>query len=373
MSSVGRIRSLDGVRGIAAIVVVLYHTTLVARPHLSGETWAWLTQSPLKLLFVGTESVLVFFVLSGVVVALPALRHGFSWATYYPHRVLRLYLPVIASLLVAAALILVIPRDPSTVAEGSWLRDAQATSVTSGSFFSEASLFRVTYDINNVLWSLRWEVVFSLLLPVFVFVASTLRKHALWLGIACAMLSIIGRTFSVDALVYLPVFMMGTLIAVRLHDIEEWGKRQHYLSTWLVLSSVAALFMVFSWLARPVFESGSPGNLILWGLSGAGAGIVIVLAVAWPACRSLLEVRPVQWIGKISFSLYLVHAPILGTFGFLFGDDLWWLTGVVGIPTSIIVAALFFRLVESPSQQLSRSVGKWSGRTVAKATAAPTV
>ncbi|WP_166998462.1 acyltransferase family protein [Paramicrobacterium fandaimingii] len=369
MSSLGRIRSLDGVRGIAAVVVMLYHTSLIARPHLSDETWAWLTQSPLKLLFVGTESVLVFFVLSGVVVALPALRDGFSWATYYPHRVLRLYLPVIASLLVAAALILLVPRDPSTVAEGSWLHDAQATSVSLESFFSEASLFRVTYDINNVLWSLRWELVFSLLLPIFVIVASILRKHALWLGFACAALSIVGRMVAIDALVYLPVFMMGSLIAVRLHDIVEWGNRPHRQSTWLALSMTAAIFMVASWLARPVFESGSIGNLALWGLSGAGAGIIMVLAVAWPAFKRLLEVRPVQWLGKVSFSLYLVHAPILGTLGFLFGDSLWMLTGVVGIPVSIIAAALFFRFVESPSQHLSRNLGTWSGRTVAKVTA----
>ncbi|MCW4459632.1 acyltransferase [Microbacterium sp. MPKO10] len=365
MPSVGRIRSLDGVRGIAAVVVMLYHVTLVARPHLSETTWVWLTQSPLKLLTVGTESVLVFFVLSGLVVALPTLKSTFSWAAYYPHRVLRLYAPVFVSLIIASALILLIPRDPATVPDGSWMRDAQATSVSVQSFFSEASLFRVTYDINNVLWSLRWEVVFSLLLPVFVFIAWMLRKQALWIGVACAALSVVGRVTEINALIYLPVFMMGTLIAVRLDELVAWGQHRGR-GLWIVVATTAAFLMGASWFARPVFESGSIGNLILWGLSGTGAGLVIVLAVAWPGFRSLLEIRPVQWLGKVSFSLYLVHAPLLGTLGFLFGDRYWWLTGIVGIPVSLVVAALFFRFIESPSQKLSKVVGRWSGRTLAK-------
>lgn len=62
-----RILSLDGLRGVAAVGVMLYHFSLVARPELGTPTWALLTQTPVKLLFAGTESVLIFFVLSGLV------------------------------------------------------------------------------------------------------------------------------------------------------------------------------------------------------------------------------------------------------------------------------------------------------------------
>ena len=108
--STPRVRSLDGLRGFAAVGVLLYHLSLVARPELSRATWEWLTQTPLKVLFAGTESVLVFFVLSGLVVTLPALRKGFSWRRYYPTRILRLYLPTFGAVLLAAALILLVPR-----------------------------------------------------------------------------------------------------------------------------------------------------------------------------------------------------------------------------------------------------------------------
>ncbi|MDA4895261.1 acyltransferase family protein, partial [Streptomyces sp. MS2A] len=106
----GRITGLDGLRGVAALVVLLYHASLVARPWLDPAAWTTLTETPLKLLLAGTESVLIFFVLSGIVVALPALRGGFDWARYYPARLLRLYVPVAAALLFAAALIVLLPR-----------------------------------------------------------------------------------------------------------------------------------------------------------------------------------------------------------------------------------------------------------------------
>ena len=137
--SSARITGLDGLRGFASLAVVLYHLSLIARPELSETAWAWLTQSPLKLLFPGTEAVLVFFALSGLVVALPALRSGFAWTRYYPSRLLRLYLPVFGALLFATVLILAIPREAASVPSGSWLRDAQAASVTPVSFLAKAA------------------------------------------------------------------------------------------------------------------------------------------------------------------------------------------------------------------------------------------
>ncbi|MGO1921401.1 MAG: acyltransferase family protein, partial [Microbacterium sp.] len=209
MASSQRISSLDGVRGVASLIVLVYHCSLIAMPHLDETVATWLTQSPLKVLFAGTEAVLVFFVLSGFVVALPVLRDGFSWLRYYPTRVLRLYLPVWASILLATALIVLIPRDPSTMPDDSWMQRAQATNVTWESFFEESLLITNSYDINNVLWSLRWELIFSLALPLFVIVAVVLRRHAIAAAAVACALTVVGRVIDVEALVYLPVFMLG--------------------------------------------------------------------------------------------------------------------------------------------------------------------
>jgi peptidoglycan/LPS O-acetylase OafA/YrhL len=99
-----RVTQLDGLRGIAALVVVACHV-LSTLPGigsvfsdrsvgLSGAAM-WAIFSPLHVLWNGTPAVHLFFVLSGFVLVLPFSRPGVtrSWASYYAKRLLRLYLP----------------------------------------------------------------------------------------------------------------------------------------------------------------------------------------------------------------------------------------------------------------------------------------
>lgn len=353
--STPRVLSLDGLRGFAAVGVMLYHLSLVARPELSDASWAWLTQTPLKLLFAGTESVLVFFVLSGLVVTLPAIRKGFSWRRYYPTRILRLYIPTFAALLIAAALILLIPRDRGLMPDGSWMQNAQASSVSLWSLLGEASLTHRSYEINNVLWSLRWEVIFSLLLPLFAWMALRMKSRApLWV-VLCVAASVLGRVFDIEAIIYLPIFLAGAVLATRLGDLEQ---RPSGLSEWrlALLGCVAGALLIASWLSRPLQAPAIAQN-ILWGLAGAGAVLVVLLAVRWQRFRRLLETRPAQWLGRISFSLYLMHVPIIATAAYLFGPSRWWLACLVSVPASVGVAMLFQRWIEAPAHRLARAAG----------------
>lgn len=357
MSDSQRIASIDGVRGMASLVVVLYHCSLVAMPHLDGGLATWLTQSPAKLAFAGTEAVMVFFVLSGFVVALPVLRDGFAWSRYYPTRVLRLYLPVWASLVLATALIALVPRDAATMPDGSWMQNAQATTVTPSMFLEEAGLLIPSYDINNVLWSLRWELIFSLALPLFVGAAVLLRRWALLAVIVASVLTVVGRIIDVDALVYLPVFMIGTLMAVRLDDLLAWLRRPRRGWFWPCVTAVALALLIASWLARPIAAPGSIGGRVMWGLAAVGATLVILVAMGWPVVRNLLERRAAQWLGRVSYSLYLVHVPLIATLAYLWGSENWWLVAAVGLPASLILAGLFHRVVEAPAHRFSRLVG----------------
>src|SRR5665213_3568592 len=120
-----RLTQLDGLRGIAALVVVVFHLSLIAQPFLdtksTGDAWWWISETPLRLATDGTQAVLLFFVLSGLVVALPALRKGFAWKKYFASRFLRLYIPAWGALMLAAALIFCIPRVSSNVSANYWL------------------------------------------------------------------------------------------------------------------------------------------------------------------------------------------------------------------------------------------------------------
>lgn len=353
----GRIRSLDGLRGIAAVVVLLHHWLLIARPALEGSlSWAIISQSPVKLLTAGNEAVLVFFVLSGLVVVLPVFRPGFSWMGFLSARVVRLYGPVIAALALSALLIWLVPRNPAAMPPGSWMAETHADAVTWSSFLSQASLVPRQYPLNNPLWSLHWELLYSILLPLATAVALLVRRWALSAVILCCAVSVVGRMWEQSELLYFPIFLMGTIMATRMPDLLAWAHRPH--RRWLMpsLTVLSILMLIGSWLARPIVPSGTVGNHLLWALAAPGAAGIVVVSFAWAPAVRLLETRVIQWLGKISFSLYLVHVPVLATLAFLWGADQWPLVGVVGLPASILVAWAFYQLVEARIHRVARRV-----------------
>ena len=353
----GRIASLDGLRGLAATIVLLHHWLLIARPLLEGSlSWAIISQSPVKLLTAGNEAVLVFFVLSGLVVVLPVFRPGFSWMGFLSARIVRLYGPVIAALALSVALIYLVPRDRSTMPEGSWMAETHATDVTWQSFLFQASLVPRQYPLNNPLWSLHWELLYSILLPFATALALLVRRWALTAVIVCCAVSLVGRVFEQSELLYFPIFLIGTIMAARMPDLLAWVERPR--ARWFMPTFAAAsvVMLIASWLARPIVPSGSELSHVLWALAAPGAAGIVVVSLAWAPAIRFLETRPLQWLGKISFSLYLVHVPVLATLAFALGSDQWPLIGIIGIPLSLLVAWAFYQAVEARIHQAARRV-----------------
>ncbi len=363
---------------------MFHHVYLVAVPILQreggsapGSFYWWLSETPLKLLTAGTEAVLVFFVLSGLVVALPALRTShFSWSGFLSGRLLRIYLPVWASLVIGTALVWLLPRDLAAVSAGAWISSTNATSTTAATFFTQASLTTTSYNINNVLWSLRWELVFSVLLPLFVAVAVLVRRS--WLltvatALAAFALSVLGLLANIDALRYLPVFLIGTIMAARLEAIQKWAgravghPRTQRAGIALVVGSLALL--IAHWLAQPIVARGTLPGSVLTQLAVLGAAGLVLASIGVPFLRRALDSRSCQWLGRVSFSLYLVHVPILATLTFLLGDGNWWLVALLTIPLSLLIAWGFHWAIERPSHHLARH----TTRVVAAAAARITV
>jgi peptidoglycan/LPS O-acetylase OafA/YrhL len=347
--------------------VLLYHLSLIARPHLDTgkglDAWWWLTETPLKVFTAGTESVLVFFVLSGLVVALPAFRTGFDWVAFLSGRMLRLYLPVWAALAFAAVLIRMVPRTGADVTDGTWLTRANSATTPLTRLLSEGSLMRSSYDIDNVLWSLRWEIIFSLALPIFVGLAALVSKRWMVAAPVAVGMSVLGRVLDVEALVYLPVFFLGTLMAANIGGLRRWAQSRRRV-VWPFVLTGSLTILVLGWLLRWAVPAGTTGSAVLWGLAAVGAVGVVVSALGWTSLEALLSARVPHWLGRVSFGLYLVHVPIIATLAFLAGDDRWWVVAAIGIPLSLLIAWGFTSAVEKPTHRLARLVGRSVGARV---------
>ena len=363
---------------MASLVVIGYHALLIV-PAVSSlyvqhtdpiplsPEW-WLYATPLRLLFAGHEAVLTFFVLSGFVLALPFLGSpltGRSVLAYYARRVVRLYLPVWASLVVAFVLAQLVARHPGPT----WLGSHHAP--TWGDLWHDAILLFGTSNLNSPLWSLTWEVWFSLLMPLMFLAIRVTRAHRWWwAAIPVLMLLSAAARFPVvrhalpaawltaDLLQYLPIFAFGMLLAFNRRGITAVAGR---IRVWWPIVAAALLLTVSPTV---IARNG-------WGLAQAAAyllslcGVTAVVALAFASpVRRALETKPIQWAGKRSFSISLIHEPILVTVALLVGADGWpWLLLVpVVVPLILVAAELFYRAVEHPTIALSRRVG----RTVAR-------
>ncbi len=378
----GRLTELDGLRGLAALVVVVHHA-LLTWPVLAAQyfgvnrasgSW-WLTYTPLHLAWAGTEAVMVFFVLSGLVLALPYLRAApgpARWRGYYGQRLVRLYLPVLAALAVAAALVVAFPRVPGPAT--SWWFAAHAVPVTAGTLIRDALLLGGVSWIDAPLWSLRYEVLFSLLLPAYVLLGRRLRHRPGSVVAGALLLSGLGTYLGSAALTWLPVFAVGVAMAAARTRLQSLGLRlagcRRPVAAWSLLVALAVVLLLAEWESRGLGRSGPLALALARSLGVAGAALVCFLVLACPAVGALCRWGPVRGLGTVSFSLYLVHEPVLVSVSSMAGGSLRGVavTLVVGSVVSLLLAAVFHRLVEAPSARLAGAVGRrLQGRPAAAA------
>jgi peptidoglycan/LPS O-acetylase OafA/YrhL len=365
--------SLDGLRGIAALVVVVFHALIISPAWQSARLegvedrrdplWV-LTHTPLALSWMGNEAVFVFFILSAFVLSLPAAAGHVTWRAYYPKRLVRIYLPVWASLVLAVAWAVVVPRRPDP-GRSEWFNNhfpvQGALDVA-----RDALLLPSVGWINSPLWSLTWEMIFSLLLPVYVLVALRLRRHAIPAALVLLAVLTVAAGLGHYSVVLLGMFAMGTLMAFGQHRLAQWAARIETLPAgwWLVggttvaLLTSRALLLDLGPLAR--FEGAARGLQIL----GCCALVFMALHCGW--LRDALSRPTMHWIGVRSFSLYLVHEPLLVSLAILLPGASVLVLLILTMPLSLALAHVFHRVVERPSQRLAGKAGEWGralGRT----------
>jgi peptidoglycan/LPS O-acetylase OafA/YrhL len=351
---------------------LLLSTTRFSDASVDGDTmaigsWSWLfAHTPAHIVWAGEEAVLVFFVLSGLVLAMPATRRPMRWRSYYPQRLLRLYLPVWGAVVFSVAMLYVAPRAAS-LGRSTWL-NVQAD-VSPWEAVTDGLLLNGVGNLNTPLWSLQWEVAFSLLLPLYFFLArSSARVAILRVAVILALVAV-GTLIASPAVRLLPIFGLGVLIAFQREPLDaaaQWIEardRSQARLIWTVLSVLTVILLTARWTL-----GGLPGESPLLKAAGSGAMVfgaclTVMLAMYCPAARAALERPSVQWVGKRSFSLYLIHEPIIVSLAFLLPTTFSpWRRGAITLAVVLAATILFYRLVEMPAHRLARTAGRRAGR-----------
>lgn len=343
---------LDGIRGIAALWVVLYHTLI-----FNGYSDEWikfsentlinLIQQPLS---IGNLAVAIFIVISGFSLAIPVVNNDFKlkggFNRYIFRRAKRLIPPYYIALLFSLALYFIFPilQVPSNTA---W--DTKIP-LTIGGIISHIGLFHNLnqgwiYKINGAHWSIATEWQIYWLFPIMLFLWRKWNIYVAILLISCVAMGLY-LLVPYAAPEFLILFLLGVICCVTAFKTNNYNKS--FLPFTIILLFITFLFFII-FKVDPL-------------ISNITTGIVFSLFLCALTLHKrlnnkniyILESNPVKFLGKISYSLYLIHGPIIAL-GNLFllkyynsiTDDLR-LIVLIAIVIFIIIpiSTLFYNIVE---------------------------
>lgn len=368
-----RYRELDSLRGLAALIVVFQHFSLVygVNAPSAGAPWVdWAAYRvwqffPLHILIAGHEAVLLFFLLSGFVLALPYFRQAApTYPRFLAKRFCRLYLPYAAALALACGANALLYGP--VAGTSAWFQQTWATRPDLRSMLDHVGMIG-SYDYsryNTAFWSLVYEARISCIFPLIALAVSKLRVRALLT--AAAGLSILGQVTVLHmanqdlgaTLHYAALFILGAMGARYQAEIREWMNAHGKLfQGGLLLGALTMISLSQDFKNLP----GVLRVLLLvtdWPAALAGM-VVLVCAMNYEPFRRILLHRWSIYLGKISYSQYLTHATVLFTLVRL-------LHGRIAAPALlpiylaavVIFGAGFNWLVEEPSIRLGRRLGQ---------------
>ncbi len=365
--SPARYAYVDGLRGFAAAWVVLFHLwnrfypglSTQSRPLPDGPPGDPLAALSLFAFGFGYSGVTLFFVLSGLCIHLPQARRGVyrvAPGEFAARRFKRLYPAYLASI-AFAVLALALPKLLLAAGGRSfdWWAEVHARDALINAAFLQ-QVWPESLEFNGVYWTLVYEVQFYTAYPALLW---CLRRAGL-VPVGVILFACEVAFASVPPPV--PCFFLAKYFEWFLGVVAAEVLARNPARVSAVAAAVGAVaglgggacaaFVPAVYPVRDLLFAGGYFSLVLLAARGRGP---VAAAFNW---------RSLAWLGAFSYSLYLVHVPVI--------DLVWvgldrvaaarsgspavarWLS-LAAVPASVAVAYVFYRLFERPFLRAPRS------------------
>jgi peptidoglycan/LPS O-acetylase OafA/YrhL len=345
-----RLSFLDSVRGIAAFIVMCAHIHYAIRPPT-----VWLDTTMLRILNTSTFAVAVFFVLSGFVLFLQVKRESIGYLPFVVRRAFRI-LPASTVTITLSWLIYYFwqPAPMTTLAEPWFNQVSWPPGITFGTYLSDLKLIGSATLVPQA-WSLVQEWRISLIFPLLA-IAFTALPRAVSVATFAFALSLIGPLFGLSrgawaayaiTAFYGSFFVGGMIVAM------YWRELALLLRRYPIIKSLAGLWLAYFLLLKPQVD-GFDG----W-LGDALVGcILIIFCLGSSKARWVLRMRLPRYLGKISYSLYLIHIIWLGIMFRVLDGVNPLAIAVIVIFASALSADLMNRMIEVPLNRVGRVIAR---------------
>ena len=399
-----RLDFIEGLKGIGAMQVVALHyicAFLPAMARAGGEpryAWeSWVATSPLFVLFNGYAAFNLFFLMSGFVLAPSFARINGGWINQIVRRLFRLFLPMACALLIAVLLFLAFPdakHNANTIAQSGWLEGSANSPLTFDAITKDlflnsmilgyrersiAAVFSAIYphltswsqSINGPFWTLHIILWGSYLVLALAWLRQRVKKFHFYLVAFATFLFTSTGGFS--------LFLIGYLFFDLFQFLQT--KQSRTISVLGTISFISGLYVVYTPMLpmlEPIFNlqnsiRSGPTLYSEW-LNELGAILIFAGILALPLAKKILSASLFVKLGKLSFSLFLTHFPIIFTISCtLFyalsnaGVDYlqsYLIMVAAGISLSLLVAYYFEKWVDFPCIALTKRL--FSGEPSAK-------
>lgn len=368
---------LEGLRGVAALVVVFHHLVLMFYPALNfGEETNSISKffatTPLNIFYNGDFAVCLFFVLSGYVLSYkyilsnnPQVLVGYAIKRYF--RLLPLIAASIIFSVIFIRLNLIQTTELNTITKsGNWLLelfkcDTSFAAIVKNLFYGV--LFLGENQYNPVVWSMNLEFIGSLLLFVFLLVGHKLKPKWILFSITFIIAFYLGYYYYI-------AFLLGYALCYL-----NQNKKLHINSVPAKIILLAFSIMCCSFPAAWQYWDSSIYSVMnvkvidLYTFYHVlGSGILLLLVIQHQSSINFLSSKPVMFLGKISFPMYLFHLVLLvlitnPLFRILFpslGYHFAFIVSVcITLPIIVGVSYLANQFIDKPALQFANKIEYW--------------
>jgi len=375
-----KILYLEGLRGIAALIVLFGHLkalcflaeeakfyTLIHKLHL-GKFIDTFIINVIQLSFNGEISVWIFWTLSSYVISILFFKSTENYdkviIAYFSKRYIRLCIPVLFSVLLAYALLKFgLMYNKNSALQNGWsetfyLFEPNFFKAMFSALFDAFFNYKPSETYNPVIWTIQYEFLGSLFtFAIFGIIRHNSKRYILYFVILLVLLKL--------NLFWLCAFVVGHILSdydfsdmnnkttLKVRQIENKINKYRYFNF-----AISILLIVFNnFICAKLNMKYELQNLIL-------SSFIVYMCLRNDIYKRIFSSKFPYWLGKLSFSFYLIHVPIicsLTAYLILINNTLSGKLFAVGVTMIVVfISAHFFtKYIDKQSVILANKIGDY--------------